>query len=238
MTAATPIRGVLFDKDGTLFTFAATWTGAAHACLRRLAPDDPALRRALGAAVGFDVVTGAFAPGSPAVAGSIDQMAALWAPLLPGWSEAALIAAILQSGDDDATPAPAAADLPGLLAGLRAAGLTLGVATHDGEASARAQLAQARALDAFAFVAGFDSGHGLKPGPGMPRAFAAQTGLDPRAVVMVGDSVHDLAAGRAAGGWAVGVLTGPAVRADLDPLAHAVLDSIEALPGWLAPRLG
>jgi phosphoglycolate phosphatase len=49
----------------------------------------------------------------------------------------------------------------------------------------------------------------------------------------VGDSRHDLVAGRAAGMRCVGVLTGLADRADLSPLADAVLPDIGHLPGWL-----
>jgi len=52
-------------------------------------------------------------------------------------------------------------------------------------------------------------------------------------VVMVGDSTHDLIAGRAAGMACVGVLTGTAVEGDLAPFADAVLPDIGHLPGWL-----
>ena len=58
-------------------------------------------------------------------------------------------------------------------------------------------------------------------------------GLAPARVVMVGDSTHDLIAGRAAGMQTVGVLTGPASRADLGKLADAVLPDIGHLPAWL-----
>jgi phosphoglycolate phosphatase len=50
---------------------------------------------------------------------------------------------------------------------------------------------------------------------------------------MVGDSLHDLQAGRAAGLRCVAVLTGIAGRADLAPHAEAVLDHVGLLPDWL-----
>ena len=145
-----------------------------------------------------------------------------------------------------AAPQVEAAPLGPLLDRLLAAGLTLGVATNDSEAPARAHLARAGVLDRFAFVAGYDSGHGAKPGPGMLEAFCRTTGLAPRACAMIGDSLHDLESGRAAGMATVGVLTGLAGRADLAPLADVVLPDIGALPDWLlisrgtsiAPRLG
>ena len=50
---------------------------------------------------------------------------------------------------------------------------------------------------------------------------------------MVGDSMHDLHAGRSAGMRTIGVLTGPASRADLTPHADVVLDTIADIPDWL-----
>ena len=93
-------------------------------------------------------------------------------------------------------------------------------------------------LEQFDFIAGYDSGHGHKPGPGMLLAFAAATGLEPGEIVMIGDSVHDLGVGPAAGAaLTIGVLTGPAAHEDLAPHADHVLDSIADLPALLAGRL-
>jgi phosphoglycolate phosphatase len=232
-----PIRGVLFDKDGTLFDFTATWRGFADRFLIALAPEDADLRRRLGLAAGYDPDTGAFRAGSPMVAGATSEVAAAWAELLPGrgaseierWANAAAETI----GGPELQPA---ADLSALFRTLRGRGLALGVATHDAEASARAHLAAADALPLLDFLAGYDSGHGLKPGPGMVLAFAAAARIAPAQVVMVGDSAHDMGAARAAGAAAVAVLTGPATEADLSPLADVVLPSIAALPEWLAAR--
>ncbi|MEH6752099.1 MAG: HAD hydrolase-like protein, partial [Paracoccaceae bacterium] len=51
--------------------------------------------------------------------------------------------------------------------------------------------------------------------------------------VMVGDSHHDLLAGRRAGMQTLGVLTGTALAADLAPMADAVLPDIGHIPAWL-----
>ena len=69
-------------------------------------------------------------------------------------------------------------------------------------------------------------------------AYAAAAGLAPGRIAMVGDSTHDLAAARAAGMAAVGVLTGPAGRDDLAPHADAVLRSVAELPNWLDSLAG
>jgi len=230
------IRGILFDKDGTLLDFDATWRGFARDVLQALAPGDRALQLALGDAVGADLRTGRFRAGSPIVAGSTAEVAAIWAPMLPGWSAEALedAANARAASVAFAGPMPAVADLPGYLDGLGARGLALGIATHDAEAGARAHMDALGALDRFGFIAGYDSGHGLKPGPGMVLAFCARAGLAPAQVAMVGDSLHDLHAGRAAGaGLVVGVLTGPADAAELAPHADVVIAHIGELPALL-----
>ena len=84
---------------------------------------------------------------------------------------------------------------------------------------------------------GCDSGWGGKPAPGQLLEFLRRFNLTPSRVAMVGDSRHDLDAGRAAGMHAVAVLTGMAVRDDLTDHADVVLDDISALDGWIG-RLG
>jgi phosphoglycolate phosphatase len=134
---------------------------------------------------------------------------------------------------DGVPVAPVCAFEP-VLGGLMSSGHVLGVVTNDYEHSARDQLAAANATSYFSFVAGFDSGYGAKPEPGMIHAFCEAHGVAPDATAMVGDSTHDLMAGRAAGvGLNVAVLTGPATHADLSPFADVVLDDISDLPGYL-----
>ena len=67
---------------------------------------------------------------------------------------------------------------------------------------------------------------------------ALVTGLDPSRVLMVGDSLHDLEAGRAAGMRSIAVLTGIARAETLAPHADAVLPDIGALPGWIDAQAG
>lgn len=119
------IRGILFDKDGTLFDFNATWRGFVREALELFAPGDSDLQARMGAAAGYDLRTGAFLPGSPIVAGSTAEVAALWAPLASGWSAGAIedrANALAAATARDAL-APAVEDLPALLDLLRGHGL-------------------------------------------------------------------------------------------------------------------
>lgn len=231
------VRGLLFDKDGTLFDFVATWTTVFDDTLAALT-DDPAVRHAMALGVGYDPTARRFEPGSPGVAAPLDEVAMILARHLPGRAVSEVEAICLDVAERavaNGALVPAVPDMPGFLDGLRTAGYRLGIATHDSEAAARSHMLGVGALDRFDFVAGYDSGHGHKPGPGMLLAFAEATGLAPSEIVMIGDSVHDLRVAPAAGAAAaIAVLTGPATHADLAPHADHVLDSIADLPALLA----
>lgn len=225
------IDAVLFDKDGTLFDFQQSWGGVAVSVLNQLARD-PAHAADLAAAMGFDPATRRFAPDSPMIAGTAADIAAAMLPLLPGLGAKALEAELNRAAV--LAPMHPAVDLGRVLQDLRDRGLRIGLATNDTEAPARAHLTEAGILDLFDFIAGCDSGHGAKPEPGMLLAFARELDLPVGRVVMVGDSRHDLLAGRAAGMRVVGVLTGIADRAELEPHADVVLPDIAGLAGWIA----
>lgn len=224
------IRAILFDKDGTLFDFQATWGAWALGLLAELSQGDDDLARTMAGVLDFDPDARRFRPGSAVIAGTGREVAELLAPLTPARGLAALETHIARAAA--AAPLVPAVPLRPLLSGLRAGGLRLGVATNDFESVARQHLAPQ--IDLFDFIAGFDSGYGGKPEPGMLLAFAAQIGVPPRAVLMVGDSRHDLIAGRAAGMATLGVLTGVATQDDLAPLADVVRPDIGHLPALLA----
>ena len=229
--APRPVRALLFDKDGTLFGFQATWGGWTAELIAGLAPEDPRRRARLAEAIGFDAAGRRFQPDSPVIAGTLDELMGLWLPLLPGWDATRLTTHLI---DQSRSVRPVeAVPLAPLLARLAQAGLALGVATNDAEEPARVQLDVAGVGAAFAFVAGADSGHGAKPGPGQCLAFASHAGLAPAEIAMVGDTTHDLAAARAAGMLRVAVLTGVARHEDLAAEADVVLPDIGHLPDWL-----
>lgn len=231
MAAKGGIRGIVFDKDGTLFDFHATWSVWFAGFVRALTGGDAARSAALAEALRFDLALGRFERSSPMIAGTMDDFDRTVLAIMPELDRDELRRMILTStaaaAQIEATP------LVPLLDRLIAAGLTLGVATNDSEYPARTHLERAGILDRFAFVAGYDSGHGAKPEPGMLAAFCRATGIPPEACAMIGDSTHDLDSGRAAGMTTVAVLTGVATRDDLAPHADVVLDDIAALPAWL-----
>ncbi|MDK3073864.1 HAD family hydrolase [Sedimentitalea sp. JM2-8] len=226
-----PVAAILFDKDGTLFDFAATWEAWARSFLLRATERDQDRAAYVGHQIGFDMASSRFQPDSIVIAGTPAEVAAALVPHLTHLSGDNILAMLNEEAE--AAPQAEAVPLAPFLDRLRGLGLKLGVATNDAEAPALAHLGAAGVVDRFDFLAGFDSGYGAKPSPGQLIAFARAVGVHPENVAMVGDSTHDLIAGRAAGMRTVGVLTGMAGPADLGPYADVILPDIGHLPAWL-----
>lgn len=227
----TAIQGLIFDKDGTLFDFQATWGAWVRNLVADLAAGDAARAAALAEALGYDLARGRFAPDSPVIADTPNEIAEALLPLIPGASPLTLVSRMNALAAE--APQVEAVSLVPFVEALKARGLHVGVVTNDGEVPARAHLGAAGVLGMLDFVAGFDSGHGAKPAPGQLLAFAEACGISPEKVVMVGDSRHDLYAARAAGMRGVGVLTGIAQEDELSPFAASVLPDIGHLLDWV-----
>ena len=225
------IQGIVFDKDGTLFDFQATWGHWAQGVLLGLADGDAKRAAKMGKAIGYNMADASFVPGSVVIAGTPREIAA---EVLPFVKDATL-AGLVANMNAQAAMAPQVESVPlkAYFAQLRGLGLKIGVATNDSEAPARAHLAKADVLEDLDFVVGSDSGYGGKPEAGQLAGFCETLRLQPEACLMVGDSLHDLIAGRAAGFGCIAVLTGPAGRADLEDHADVVLNHIGEIPAYL-----
>lgn len=228
------IKGIVFDKDGTLFDFNATWGAWTHEMIAAEAGDDPDKIETLANALGYDFEGGVFWPESIVIAETVDHIADALLEHLPEVSKKDLMTRMHNAAKK--VPQVQAAPLWPLLNEIREMDILLGVATNDAEDNARAHLGEADVLDLFDFIAGYDSGFGAKPEPEQLIGFCTVTGLEPQDCIMVGDSTHDLNAGNAAGMRTVGVLTGPAQAYELQPFADVILNSIAELPQWIAQQ--
>ncbi len=225
------IKGILFDKDGTLIDFRATWLAAyrgAAAELSCVAGRGPDFAATLLERSGYDSRTDSFEATSPLLWATNRAIAERWAlePELQGRSGVVELV-LAHFADAERYPAVPVGDLAALFGRLRGQGLRLGLATMDSTAKAEAALAGLGIRSSLDFVTGYDGGFGEKPGPGMVRGFCAATGLEPGEIVVVGDTGADLQMARAAGAAAaIAVLTGATPRHLLDALADQVLESV------------
>jgi phosphoglycolate phosphatase len=208
----TPRRAVVFDLDGTLLDSAedihAALTAAFAAAGGRPGPSLADLRPLIGRPL--EEVIAAFAP-----AGEVPELAAAY--------RAAFLA--------DGTPRTrlhAGADV--LLARLREAGWAVAVATTKSTEGAHRALGALGLVGSFDHVQGTD-GFACKPAPDV--VLRALAGVDVRAdrgSWMVGDTVHDVAAGVAAGLSTAAVTHGAHGRAELlGSAADLVIDDLAAL---------
>jgi phosphoglycolate phosphatase-like HAD superfamily hydrolase len=114
------------------------------------------------------------------------------------------------------------------------ADVALGVATGNVLDGARIKLERAGLWHRFAF-GGYGSDSAVRAEL-VARAIArgeAHVGRPARAVVVVGDTLHDVSAARACGAMCVAVTTGSDERGKLEASgADVVIDSLVELPGW------
>ena len=225
------VSGILFDKDGTLFDFQKTWGKWAKIFLKKISENNIEEAIKLGSYIGYNYLTEKFLSNSVVIAGTPNDIAEKIISSLPKWN----INELTDYMNEVAKSAEimAAVPLNPLLLELRAKNLKLGVATNDGNLPTIAHLKSAEIFDFFDFVVGSDSGYGFKPNPGMQIEFCRRFQLEPETVLMVGDSTHDLIAGRSANMICVGVLTGVAQESELNSYADVVLNDIGEIPKFL-----
>ncbi|CDX37018.1 Phosphoglycolate phosphatase [Mesorhizobium plurifarium] len=233
------IKGILFDKDGTLVDFNATWLGIADFMAMDAAEGDRWKADRLLAAAGFDFATKRFKPDSIFASGSNMDVVELWFPRLS--DEDQLLAVSRFNEITSVQGSSMAVALPGIIDSLRTLhkqSYRLGVATNDSTSGAEKTLATLGVAQLFEAAFGYDAVASPKPAPDTVVAFCDLTGLKPGEIAMVGDNRHDLEMARAGGcGLAVGVLSGTGTRDSLAPMADVVLDSVADLPDFLAARV-
>lgn len=220
--SAFPFRTVIFDLDGTLIDSADDVGAAVNRVLadHGLAPLDETMQRALMGEGGRVRTRKAFA-----LRGRLLDDAELNTRVRDfvryyGENPVATTvpyAGVLQTVDD-----------------LAAKGVRLGVCTNKYEASARDVLARLRLMPPVEDVAGADSFDVRKPHPGHILKLLARMGADPGTALMVGDSIHDVEAARAAGLKVIAVSWGYTLVPARDLGADAVIDRFDDLIGAAA----
>ena len=229
------IELVVFDKDGTLISFDAMWSGWARELGSRL---EIASRRPVAgdvfAAIGYDPVMDRVRPGGPLAIDTMSQIEEVVAAVLRRWCPS-VTAARRVVADAWFEPDPVAlavplADLPALFAALHAAGRRIAVATTDDRRPTETTLSALGLGDLIETVLCGDDPGPIKPDPAALLAVAGRVGVPIEGVAMVGDTPADLRMAREAGaGRIIGVASGVTPAADLEPFADVVLAHVGEL---------
>ncbi len=231
------IRGILFDKDGTLLDYNRSWLPVNRELAHIAARGDAGLAGSLLLACGMDPVSGHVVPDSLLAAGNTRQISeglVAAGSMLDVDELTSRLDALFSGAAQFAVPVT---DLGPFFKRLKVRGFRLGVASSDNQTSIRETARRFGFLDCLDYIAGYDSGFGVKPEPGMVLGFCEATGLTPGEVAMVGDNNHDLHMGRNAGvGLNVGVLTGTGSAESLAAAADYCLEDITRLEPLLPER--
>ncbi|MDP6900403.1 MAG: HAD family hydrolase [Acidimicrobiales bacterium] len=190
-------KAVIFDKDGTLLDFHATWNEAIGSAFDLVA-DQNAKERA-AELFGYDLAERCVLSHSAFISETSETTDNLVADLIDVATFKQTINEASQRNIVANKGATAALDA------LIDRGWKLAVATNDSESCAMDHVEALKWSHFFTSVKGFDSGHGSKPGPGMVLAAAEECNALGGVYVMVGDSVHDILAGQAAGAITVAI---------------------------------
>lgn len=219
------IRAVLFDMDGTLVDTLPDIAAAVNAALAelKLRALDP-VRIATLIGNGPRILSRRALDLQETL--SADQRERLVAPLLEGYARNYAV----QAGTLGRV-------FPGTLEGLRelsAAGFKLGVVTNALQHLAETVLARFAIAPLLQVVVGGDRVVRHKPHP--EPLWQACNALDvgPHETLMVGDSINDVAAARAAGCEVVCLPHGYDQGQPVDELGCDVLAALTALPAWIA----
>ena len=229
---------IVFDKDGTLFDFNASWRPIFLKAVDRLLsqmPHQAGLHTALCSTLGYDTAAGAFNEDGPfaTATSEVTVHAASTVlfqyadPQIP-WSACEQLVrqefAPLLANSVDLTPVT---DLETFLALLHEGGVRIALITSDDSGPTKAVLEHFHLTRFFDFIACGDSSYRAKPAPDALQAASAQLGVPLSHTAVVGDSVTDLHMAHAAGAaLAVGVLTGVGNHDSLSAAADLILESI------------
>lgn len=232
---AKKIRGLLFDKDGTLIDFEKTWFAIAYeqALMAANGNDDKA--RYLLELGGYDFTTERFKGDSPMASGSLLDLVKLWHPELEGIT---LDNKVLEYRNHGAERSMLyVCEIDGIsqsLKALKQQGYILGIATNDSELSAKKCVEKFGWQEYFSEIIGWDSVENAKPAGDQIMLFSKTTRLNLDEIAMIGDNNHDISAARNANaGLAIGVLSGTGSKEQLQNNCDLLFPSVVELSDWL-----
>jgi phosphoglycolate phosphatase-like HAD superfamily hydrolase len=232
-------QAIIFDKDGTLIDFDAMWGGWVVYLAEQLrSVSGLDVHRALCLAMGYDETTRKVLANGKLASRPMSQLYQATIEVVQSFGlskhEAKCVVEKAWCIPDPVILAKQLTDTRALFSSLYDRGIQIAIATADDRAPTQAMI---EAFDIEEFIGTMvcaDDGIPSKPAPDMVLTVCERLKLDPRSVMVIGDTASDLKMARAAGaGLAVGVLSGVSSAKDLIPYAHVLIESVDELHAYI-----
>ncbi|WP_026883683.1 HAD family hydrolase [Clostridium akagii] len=235
----TEIKGILFDKDGTLLDFNSIWIPAAEYLVdniisRYFTQCGNIIRKKLLYSIGVEdgeaKGTGILASGTAFdISEAFINILELNNTTFFRKEILELVSGSLnefvENNKYDIIPT---ANLSNLFIKLKKMNISIGLATSDGIISTEYCLKELNIFQYFDFIGTSDGKYPSKPSPVLLQKFCEVTGLKEKEVAIVGDTVIDMEFARNAQvGMAIGVLSGTSSIEELSELADLVYTSVD-----------
>lgn len=236
------IKGILFDKDGTLLDFNSIWVPVAEALAFELATEfcqakhldlEEKLLKSIGVSCGKVEPMGALAWGT--VRDIAEELKAVLQEenidkALLDNIEVIIENKISRLSREKSTLVKPIGDLEKLFETLKSLGIRIGLATSDTYESAKLCLKLLKVEQYFDFIGADDGVSKAKPNPDLLNKFCKVCGIKPEEVAVVGDTEVDIelaANGNAA--LAIAVLSGTNCKDSISKKADFVLASVHEI---------
>lgn len=233
------IRGVLFDKDGTLLDFNSIWIPVTYQFVEEalnlcgVVDRNNVLRNELLEALGIS--HDSIDPDGITAHGTMDEVNKVFIDILAKngvkyslnkdtyKKMVDLMKQLMIKHSENIKPV---GNMNKLLDSLKRKGMFIGIATADIVESAQYCMERLGILDYFDFIGGDDGIVKSKPHPDLMYAFCEKCGLKPEEVAVIGDTPTDMLFAKNSGAaLAVGVLCGVGSRKNLEELADIICPS-------------
>ncbi|TSB47413.1 HAD family hydrolase [Alkalicoccobacillus porphyridii] len=227
------VKGIVFDKDGTLIRFESVWIEATYQVIEKVAtangyPNDESIISKLANSIGL--YGNCVSEHGYLASGTTKDFASAFAKILHA-PENKVLEEINQAYDEDIEHKleriEAIGDLPSLFSKLKQSGYSIGIVTADNYNSTAATLTKL-GIDKYIDFVGTADRYNKKPEKEAMEAFCSEMNLLPEQVIHVGDTDVDLAFSKHCL-YGVGVLSGVGTYSTLSSYTDYVIKDVHEL---------